>query len=302
MMYIFVAALLMFSCVRQTSAHGTVIEPLPRGMLKGSNLIKWLPVFDSRAPRDFKSHFPAGDKSATPGAGLRSQMKTGKMNWTLFQPMNEGFNWRASVCGDDPKGPLSHLRGGEYYFGGRIVRTYRAGSIVNFRAVIATHHNGYLAFHLCNVDKCNGEISVGCFTKPGACVALERAYTSVCDQRKSKRCGPIDRSDRTRWYLPCDAPGHDRLGDGHTMRYKIPDNFTCEHCVLHSYWTAANSCNPPGVVDYFTGLDRPSHWPRCIGQGGARQGWTAVQKTCGGEKFSEEYYQCADVRVIRRFA
>lgn len=291
------AALAALSLVHTAHAHGTLIEPPPRGLLRGHNLAPKMRIVDHRAPRDFKAHFPAGDKNDAPGSGLRSQERTAK-KWTVFQPMRKGFQWRASVCGDLPNMRRKpHLRGGEFYHRGRIVKTYKAGSIVSFRAIIAAHHNGFFEFHLCNVGKCGGEISGKCFRTRGACVKLRRAYTPQCDGKKSRRCGPVDPNDRGRWYIPCDAPGVDRLGDGDLMRYYIPKGFHCKHCVLHFYWSAANSCNPPGVVKYFTGPSRPSHWPRCHGQGGAIRGWTSVQKTCG-ERFPEEYYQCADVRVV----
>lgn len=77
----------------------------------------------------------------------------------------------------------------------------------------------------------------------------------------------------------------------------MPSGLACEHCVLQWYWVAANSCNPPGVVEFFEGPRGPTSWGRCPGQGGALGGYTSVQKDCGGSRFPEEYYQCADIRI-----
>ena len=85
------------------------------------------------------------------------------------------------------------------------------------------------------------------------------------------------------------------------MLFQLPRDFKCEHCVLQWYWTSANTCNPPGVVEYFEGPNGPKHWGKCLGQGGAIGGFTKVQKSCGADtdmkRFPEEYYQCADVRI-----
>lgn len=281
------------------SAHGSLFKPLPRGMLNGANLLPRMAPFDKNAERDYQIHFPAGVKSGRPGSGLRSQMRASGGRWTEFEPLKQDFVWRSSVCGDAVDARVkSHHRGGEFYNGGRIVKTYKAGSVVNFEVFIAAHHNGYFLFHMCDVSKCNGEISAQCFKKPGACVKLKRSFTEDCDRRRSRRCGPIDPDDRSRWYLPCDYPGLDKLGEGNTMQYQLPKGFTCRHCVLQFYWTAANVCNPPGTAKYFTGPSRPSHWSRCRGQAGAIGGYSKVQKTCGGNRFPEEYLQCADVRVV----
>lgn len=278
------------------TGHGTLTHPPPRGLLSGSTLVYWVKVIDKDAKRDYKIHFPSGDKAVIPGSGILSQKRAAAGSWTPFEPMNANFRWRAGVCGDDAKNS-DHLRGGQYYHKGKTVATYKAGSVVNFEAGIAAHHNGFFEFHLCDVSKCGGDISVKCFTTPGACVPLER-NKNKCDRRKSKRCGPIDPSYPSRWYLPCDEPRLDRMGSKGEMEYRLPKDFKCQTCVLHFYWTAANSCNPPGVVEYFNGPSRPMHWPNCVGQGGARRGWTSDQKTCGGERFPEEYYQCADVKIV----
>lgn len=80
------------------------------------------------------------------------------------------------------------------------------------------------------------------------------------------------------------------------MRFKLPADLTCEHCVLHWYYGTANGCNPPGVKEYFRGPRGPQ-WGTCRGAAGAIGGYTSVQKDCGSEKYAEEYFQCADIRI-----
>eukprot|EP00178_Gracilaria_changii_P001405 TRINITY_DN1198_c0_g2_i1.p2 TRINITY_DN1198_c0_g2~~TRINITY_DN1198_c0_g2_i1.p2 ORF type:complete len:348 (-),score=70.22 TRINITY_DN1198_c0_g2_i1:4-936(-) len=155
--------------------------------------------------------------------------------------------------------------------------------------------------HVCDVTKCaGGDISKECFLS-GACIQLHRARNAECDSGSSMKCGPIDRNYPGRWYLPCSDPNSPLGYDAYAPEYatfQLPHDFYCEHCVLQWYWAAANGCNPPGVLDYFDGPDRPD-WQQCAGQGDARGGVTRNKKPCGGTQyFAEEYYQCADIQIV----
>lgn len=171
------------------------------------------------------------------------------------------------------------------------------------RQSVVAHHNGFSQLHVCDVQKCNGEISEKCF-RDGFCYPLERARNPECDGGMSKKCAPIDSNYPTRWYMPCTSQVNDEGWDDYLGRYatfKLPDFLTCEHCVLQWFYTSANNCNPPGVVDYFKGPDGPKNWGNCPGQAGAKGGFTDVQNTCGegnrDDQFPEEYYQCADISI-----
>lgn len=301
--YFFVASLLA-SILPVISGHGHLSDPLPRGVLRGNMWTGYTRRVDRSAPEDIEIHFPAGDRINRPVAGLRSQ-KLATPSWTPFEPMKLDFRWRAGLCGDVKWQGQDHMRGGKFYYEGKISRTLVAGTDVNFQASIVAHHNGFFEFHLCDVSKCGGEISKECFYN-GACRQLKRARNSHCDSGRARWCGPIDRSHPGRWYLPCPDEsadgGWDPMGRSKTMTYEIPKDMVCEHCVLHWLYTTANICNPPGMVDYFTGSDRPVSWEHCEGPNGAIGGYPAWAQTCGGQRYSEEYYNCADVRVVSRHA
>lgn len=311
-----IPSLLLLLLSPHVRAHGMMTNPLPRGLLGGSVFLpspSSLPRFPD-APRDYFPHFPAGSKGISPGAALRSQQTVGS-SWTPFRPLSPGFKWRAGVCGDDIQpsaspGPQPHLRNGSLYYDGAVVQRWTAGQVVELKATIIAHHNGYLEFHLCDLARCGGALSPQCFLVPGACHALRRAWTPECERSDSRFCGPIDREYPTRWYLPCRREQLqevkvrkgkpkvkiNRFG-GVSMRYKLPDDVTCKHCVLHFYWVAANQCNAPGIVQYFDGPWRPRRWEGCVGQSGALGGVSRVQRKCGGDVFPEEYYSCADVAI-----
>ena len=280
--------------------------PNPRGSL--TNRTKFITQeVDPDAPIDYFPHFPAGPRSTEPGIGRRHQRKNaGPKGWVPFNPFDRRMAWRASICGDRLDGPYQHLKGGAYYYNGKIVKQYRSGGTISLTLGIIAHHNGFMELHACDVGKCpGGDISPKCFWQ-GHCVKLERAWVKECEGGYSRRCGPIDKKHPGRWYFPCYGyPNRSkniaRYGGKGTIKYKIPRNFKCNHCVLHWYWTSANSCNPPGVVEYFDGPDRPRGWGNCRGQAGARGGVARNQKPCGGRaKVPEEYMSCADIRINPR--
>lgn len=288
------ALCLALSLLHRSHSHGLLFDPPQRGILPGNHFTPHLKPI-SGAPYDPYAHFPAGDKHVRPGAGLRSQEKEGSFNWTPFTPLLSSFRWRAGVCGDLKGSPAAgeHLRGGKYYYGGTVTRTFRVGGILRARVSIVAHHNGFLEFHVCDVAKCGGEISAACFRR-GFCYALRRVRNKSCESRTDPMCAPIDPKYPGRWYLPCSAGGKFDVYD--KIMYRLPRGLRCEHCVLHWFWSAANTCNPPGVREYFEG-NRGPKWRPCPGQGGAIGGYTKVQRDCGGKLFPEEYYQCADIRI-----
>lgn len=278
-----------------------MFDPPQRGALAGNRVIK-VPPFDKNAPFDHKSHFPAGDKSTVRGSGKSYQQKAAGYKYTTFTPMKPGFNWRAGVCGDVKSGPGAgaHLKGGKYYYDGTIVKSVRKESSLEIEVAILVHHKGFMEFHVCDVDKkycSSGDLTPGCF-KEKNCRQLERAPNKECDSGKSIKCGPIDRNYPGRWYLPCEqSKAPSVYGKQGEIKYKMPKGFTCKHCVLHWYWVAANDCHVEGVTEYFAGPDRPKMWDSCGRRGAKQGGYYVDREKCGGNKFPEEYYQCADMEI-----
>lgn len=288
------------------AAHGIMNHPIPRGLLNNHSSLVFEQI-DRNAPGDPVPHFPSGNKTNIAFAGRDSQRDAaGPNGWTAFDPFQKGFVWRAGVCGDMvPPHPQHHGKGGIFYHGGKFVATYNAGGVISVGLSINGHHNGYMMLHVCDISRCpTGDISPKCFRIPGACIQLKRSANELCDRGWSKLCGPVDRRFPGRWYLPCtsyprDDITPDRFGFGvsNTIAYDIPSWFSCEHCVLQWYWVSANNCNPPGVIEYFEGPDRPRAWGKCFGQGGAKGGYNPNLAICGKASFPEEYYLCSDIRI-----
>lgn len=300
-LHTFLNLLLFLALLRFIFAHGVMTEPSQRGLLSPFSRVNPSGQFPL-APIDFHAHFPAGNKSTSPGAAHRSQQASVfPQGWTPFEPLRKDFRWRAGVCGDLREGPHEHLKGGKYYFNATIVRNYTQGKAIEIEMNIVANHNGFVELHLCDVKNCGGEISEKCF-RDGFCRQLQRAQDKNCDSGFDLRCAPIDPNFPGRWYLPCrrGKEGTFEKYGGEKMKYKLPEDLVCEHCVLQWFWSTANNCNPVGVVEFYEGEHGPKNWGQCEGQAGAKGGYTKVQKNCGVEKFAEEYLQCADVRIIPR--
>lgn len=299
--HIIVCSVVISSVILIIDAHGVMNRPNQRGALRTGKFIQH--GIDENAPFDYHMHFPAGEKRAKPGSGRRSQERAaGKIGWKPFTPLSPTFHWRAGVCGD-LKGERHHMRGGKYYYNGKIVAKYTQGSVIDVELTIIAHHNGFIELHICDVSKCQGEISEECFRK-GHCRQLQRAWNPECESGNSYKCGPIDRQNPGRWYLPCSKLPVNQRGrweyyQGRAILYKLPEDLVCSHCVIQWFWSTANVCNPPGVIDYFDGPDAPN-WGICKGQGAAVGGVARLQRNCSKDRFPEEYLQCADVQIVPR--
>ena len=114
--------------------------------------------------------------------------------------------------------------------------------------------------------------------------------------------GPVDPTYPGRWYVPCckieHVSKHIVGGDSGTMRYKLPDNVECKHCVLQWYWDTANSCTPRGFLEYFEAFNNP-FGTECDGHGGAKGGYWAGMAACEGMSISGEFWTCSDVQMTK---
>lgn len=284
--------------IASASAHGSVVDPPCRGCTNGYKF--WpIPIYAKGDKTDNRAHFPAGDKSVSPGAGLRSQIHAaGYKGWMPYEPTKPGFKFRTGPCGDALwQNPGDHVKGGKYYNGGKTHKVFNQGGQISIDIIIIEHHNGFSEFRLCDAYKCGGDITNNCLRDSRKCRLLERAHVPSCESRYDKGCGPIDLKHPERWYHPCRGNmENDFYGNG-KMVFKLPSDFYCNHCVLQWHWTAANSCNPPGVIDYFQGAHGPK-WGNCKGQGGAVGGFRSDNVFCGGGNFAEEYVQCSDIKIL----
>lgn len=228
--------------------------------------------------------------------------------WKLFDPIKDfsGTADRAGICGDE-KGANDHMIGGSFmpYSTVPIMANWKKGGLVDLTAELDTNHNGFFEFHLCNLDRCaENDISPRCFTQ-GHCYKLERVAHPDCEDKDvdtTHDCGPIDPENKGRWYVPCRRGDHVGVhivgGPSGTMRYRLPPNVECKHCVLQWYWATANSCAPPGFLAFFERFSEP-FGNSCPSDGGGLGAYRKGMETCSGRSIPEEFWSCADVQITK---
>lgn len=149
---------------------------------------------------------------------------------------------KCGICGDawDAPPPRPHELGGR--FGkGVIVRRYPPKATITIKVELTANHNGYFEFRVCDEPK---------------------GTTQEC---LDKNVLTIDGS--TTKFYPRDG------NKVYEMKYQLPDDFECAHCVLQWRYIAGNN------------------WGHC------ENGTEAVG--CGPQ---EEFRACADIAVGERFA
>ncbi|XP_055603164.1 uncharacterized protein LOC129751587 [Uranotaenia lowii] len=130
-----------------------------------------------------------------------------------FQAQWEDNEGRCGLCGDNyaDVSPRLHELGG-LYGDGEIVRSYQEGSIIDVTVQITANHRGYFLFDLCNLSE-------------------EGSETEECFEKNQL----LDANGRREWYLNSTA------NVDYHVKLQLPDNFTCEHCILQWTYITANS-------------------------------------------------------------
>ena len=127
--------------------------------------------------------------------------------------------------------------------------TWNSGQIVDLSVTVTAVHAGHFYFGLCP----SGQLSPQC------------AYSHLLTNAATGKP-----------YYDMAWTGGQRYGftGVHNMRFKLPQGFSCDPCVLYWHWVTGNSCDPPGAS--------PSGMLPCGTPGSV----------------PEEFWNCVDVRVI----
>eukprot|EP00178_Gracilaria_changii_P006118 TRINITY_DN20475_c0_g1_i1.p1 TRINITY_DN20475_c0_g1~~TRINITY_DN20475_c0_g1_i1.p1 ORF type:complete len:413 (-),score=74.98 TRINITY_DN20475_c0_g1_i1:30-1268(-) len=283
------------------NAHGMMCTPRQRGAYHTDKCNPDLdfPGMDNMVI-DYCPHCLNGGGKATVTSNLPAE------GWSVYEPTKNFFGTadRTGLCGD-AKGSNEHMIGGQFmpYAEVPMVSKWKKGQQVDLVAEIDTNHNGYFEFFLCNLDACGkSDMDASCFTN-NHCVKLMRVPMPMCENPSEAtihECGPIDAAYPGRWYVPCRNTAHVGVhivgGESGTMRYQLPADMECKHCVLQWYWATANSCAPRGFKDYFVNYNFP-FGTTCDSDGGARGTYSATMQECGGDAVPEEFWTCADVQI-----
>lgn len=146
------------------------------------------------------------------------------------------------MCGDPwSASPREHEAPGGKFATGQIVRRYSAGSWIQVIVDITTNHGGFFIFKLCHNDDVTRDPGQECFESN----ILQTGKDGETELRvREELWGPVK------------------------MYVKLPDNLTCDQCIIQWTWIAANN------------------WGSCH-QGGRGMG-------CGPQ---ETFRSCADIAI-----
>lgn len=285
---------LLLAAFPSVNSHGLVSWPRQRGLLSLNNFK--LPELNPSAEPDYCPH-------CLNGGGMGNVRNIAPNNiWTPYDPTNKSFPFREdhAICGD-PKGETDHKAPNGRFVTGETIAVYEKGDYMDMEIHISAHHNGFFSFFVCSLDCCGtADIEKKCFQN-GCCKKLIRVSDKSCESGQDRVCGPVDPKYPGRWYLPprdmANPESNWYGGINKKMRYTLPADMTCNRCVIHWYYTTANSCNPPGYADY----NFPIKWAGLPGDGGARGSINRALGKCGdtSSNFPEEFWTCSEnVRIV----
>ncbi|CAN7938257.1 unnamed protein product [Ixodes hexagonus] len=129
---------------------------------------------------------------------------------------------RCGECGDnfgDPR-PRRHETG-NIFARNVTVRYYTPGDVVDMVVDVETNHLGYFEFALCPRKSWNEPETESCF-EPNLLEVVSAT-------------GAASGDPSTRYRLPTAANGL------YLLRVKLPENLTCDYCVLRWHWKSANN-------------------------------------------------------------
>eukprot|EP01134_Creolimax_fragrantissima_P006518 CFRG6518T1 len=143
-----------------------------------------------------------------------------------------------------------------------IQATYTQGDSIDIEIVVTAHHGGWFDFQVCD----SPDITEECFARN----PLRRA---VCGGNCKIWWKPLGPSEVNSWVVTHNGGYHYHVIPGGTVtfksRFKLPGSVKCSHCVLRWHWFTTNSC-------------------------------PASNDNEDNSKMSEEFWNCADVRIKAR--
>lgn len=199
------------------------------------------------------------------------------------------FTWpkgQYGMCGD--------VAGQSRWMASTPPKAYKAGDTIKIQVIVQTNHMGRWQFKLCDLSA----------TDDSKCRQLQRAdgkgvffymprIRGFNGGATGEAAVPTERGPISTWswfsmpHTDCGAKYCNQFkGDTvYEVRYKLPDGFTCEHCVLQWHWLTGHNCWPPCSPEDPT-------FPACKAP-------TYQVPFCGttGAAYPEDYWNCADVKI-----
>ena len=190
----------------------------------------------------------------------------------IYPDTVENSELRHGMCGDSKTDIEKYNNPNQNY---PILNTFLKGTDIDIEIIVTAHHMGHFEFYICDMFEKN-VVTQECLFQN----RLNRVHIEG-------EISPVDENYPYRYYLE----SRDEMifqTDGYPgyvakMKYKLPNDLTCEHCVLQWWYYTANSCIYEGYNEY-TGM---TNWYNknlgmCTNPG----------------LYPEEFWNCADIRIV----
>jgi hypothetical protein len=93
------------------------------------------------------------------------------------------------------------------------------------------------------------------------------------------------------WYAGCNRYDNFPV---YKLKYKLPKDYTCEHCILQWYYLTGHKCQPPC-------LDKDKYYPNCKANPKFAGTYLAIMDYCTSPwaAYPEEFWNCADIKITK---
>ncbi|WIA14984.1 hypothetical protein OEZ85_001692 [Tetradesmus obliquus] len=254
----------------RAGGHGILTEP------KARNFLAWT---------QYNHYWPDGASAG----GYKVVGANGAVKWPYG---------KHSICGDD-----ANKSDQPFMKPGPIVATYKEGQTLELQVLLTTNHYGRFEFRLCPADA----------TKDSQCRKLQRAdgkgvawdLPKVAQGSRfnggalGENLRPMEVDNFYSWHPmqqpQCASHAHCSRFNGmpvYKLRYKLPQGFKCERCILQWYYLTGHKCHPPC-------LQSDRYYPDCRSNPKFRGTYLAQMDYCGTEwsAYPEEFWNCADIKI-----
>ena len=127
-----------------------------------------------------------------------------------------------------------------------IKTTYNAGEIIDIEIKVTAYHGGKFEFRIQDVGSANDPDGS---KWPSIAPLPVVSFTPVCSGCPVEPCSPYNGGRKLRGLQQSGGGGTcaqiplKSNGGMHTIKVRLPDDLSCEHCVLQWHWTSSNSCS-----------------------------------------------------------
>ncbi|KAF4682720.1 hypothetical protein FOZ60_010220 [Perkinsus olseni] len=221
-------------------------------------------------------------------------------------PDNHDAEGTHGLCGDPWEGSYSGLlplNQQTFMKEGPIVATYSRGQTIEIEISRTAHLWGHFEFRICEGGLSGEKYSTqkagqDCLNKNLLVRPDPKTHPECRNARaidaSNYDCQPLDAAHPERWYLPPRSYATD--GMNYKMKFKLPDNLTCNPCTMQWNWITGNSCLVKGYKEYFANFKKeyPSLDPSWDQSNSHKDSCDEARYR---QQLGQQFWNCADIKI-----